>query len=101
MNAREPARWASIRYRDFYDVPRAFVVEKDGNRYFFTSEFDEAGDEYSDTYRVYRLTPDALLAEGAWDAPSMGGALVGEVPVSSVRFDETRRKAVDVNGWAF
>ena len=34
------AGWIPIRYRDFYDVPRAVVVEFRGKLYLFDSLFD-------------------------------------------------------------
>jgi hypothetical protein len=32
-----------IRYRDFYDIPRAFVIEHPGETLFFDCSFDERG----------------------------------------------------------
>lgn len=86
-----------IQYRDFYDVPRIFIVVDDGTHYLFNAPFDKAVDDYSDTYAVSVLPP--LTSEelaGSWE--SLPGKAIGHlapVPVSSVRFDPTLRHAVE------
>jgi hypothetical protein len=89
--------WIPIRYRDFYDVPRAFVIEYGGTVFFFDGGFDERLDEYPDRYRVYKLNPDRSgdLEHSSWEGLESSGVLVGEVPVSQIRFDDTLREAVD------
>jgi hypothetical protein len=86
-----------IRYRDFHDVPRAFVVEHAGSTFFFDSPFDEEADEYPDTYRVYTLDPARAmgLGERSWVDLASDGRLIGEIPVDRVRFDATKRAAID------
>jgi len=37
--------WLSIRYRDFYDIPRAVVVEWCDLLYLFDCPFDEEADD--------------------------------------------------------
>lgn len=88
--------WLPIRYRDFYDVPRAFVVEYEGSLYLFDCPFDSHADEYPPNYSVYRL-PSASVGslEGSWEGLSIQGRLLRELPVSSVRFDATKRCSVD------
>lgn len=89
--------WILIRYRDFHDVPRAFVVEHAGSTLFFDCPFDGLADEYPDVYRVYRLDPAraTALGEGAWADLAGDGSLIGEIPVDRVRFDATKRAAID------
>lgn len=87
----------SIRYRDFYDVPRAFVVERAGSLYFFDCPFDERADDYPDRYRVYRLDSalSPSLDKGSWESLANQGQFVGEVLATRVQFDPTRRAAID------
>jgi hypothetical protein len=89
--------WIPIRYRDFYDYPRAFVVEHTGALFFFDCPFDERADDYPDHYRVYRLPPalGAALDAGSWSELASQGTLVADVPVARVTFDDTRRHAID------
>jgi hypothetical protein len=89
--------WAPIRYRDFYDIPRAFVVERDGSLFFFDCGFEQRIDDYPDRIRVYRLpsTPAETLDKGSWEGLASLGAFVGEVPTSAVKFDGTKRVAID------
>jgi hypothetical protein len=89
--------WIPIRYRDFYDIPRAFVVERAGALYLFDCLFDEHLDEYPDRYNVYRLDPELApsLDTGSWQSLASKGKSVGEIPTERVQFDATRRAAVD------
>ena len=88
---------AEITYREFYDVPRMFVVSYRGKQYLFDGTFDESADEYPDTYQVYvlpKLGRDEL--NGSWVGLSDNAEEhLGEVLVSSVVFDESRRRAID------
>ena len=67
--------WTPIRYRDFFDIPRAFVVEYTGDLYFFDCPFDQRVDEYPDHYDVYRLETSAALdlTTDSWQSLSAGG----------------------------
>lgn len=96
--------WLPIRYREFYDVPRSFVVEHGGASYLFDCVFDEKTDDYPGTYQIYRLARDRLSAvdaPGSWAELAEGATHVGEIPTAAVRFDETRRQAVqdEVTNW--
>ena len=88
--------WPHIQYRDFYDRPRAFLVEWRGVTYFFDSPFLEATDEYSPTYAVTQL-PSSIEFDGAgtWEGIASLGKTLGSVPVESVEFDETLRDRVN------
>ncbi len=88
--------WLPIQYREFYDVPRSIVVEYEGALYLFESALDDALDDYSEVYQVYRL-PIVLRDQlNTWDTRSwidlaLAGIHIGEVPVASVELDETKR----------
>ena len=84
-------------YRDFWDVPRMFVVEADGRTLLFDCVFDEEVEDYADTYRVYlmpSLTEREL--EGSWaELATRALRSLATIPVASVRFDPTNRTFVD------
>ena len=87
----------SITYREFYDVPRLFVVERDGTAYLFECPFDPDADDYSDRYTVYAL-PGGTFQDlsGSWASlRQRGRRLPADVPVAAVVFDPTRRAYVD------
>lgn len=89
--------WVPIRYREFYDVPRSFLAEHQGHTYLFDCPFDEHTDEYPDHYRVSRLAGEFELPDeiASWTRLAQRGAFVAEVPVTALKFDPTRRAAVD------
>ena len=91
------AATAEIIYREFYDLPRMFVVSYSGKQYLFDGTFDEVLDEYPDTYQVYvlpNLSHHGL--NGSWVGLSeKAEEHIGEVLVSRVVFDESRRRAID------
>jgi hypothetical protein len=91
------ATTAEILYRDFWDVPRMFIVQHDGQRYLFDCKFNQSADEYEDMYQVYalpELTENEL--DGSWEGLSEKAEVhIGEVLVSSVVFDPTKRRAID------
>lgn len=89
--------WIPLTYRDFYDVPRAFIVEHAGSVYFFDCPFDDSADEYPGFYWVYQMAqePSSLTDRVSWEGLAARGKPVGKVPVELVRFDESRRVAVD------
>ena len=92
-----PEDWLPIRYRDFHDVPRAFVVEHRGQLLFFDCPFDDALDDYPDHYSVIRLPPAAstLVSQASWTGLASEGTVIGRIPVREVRFDPSRRAAID------
>ena len=92
-------RWASIKYREFWDVPRIFFVENEGHLYLFDCLFDRDLEDYPDEYQIFVMPP---LSEadfsGSWaDMRHRSVARVGTVPVSAVRFDPTKRAAIDAD----
>ncbi|HWL40541.1 MAG TPA: hypothetical protein VNO75_09910 [Gemmatimonadaceae bacterium] len=88
--------WLPIRYREFYDVPREFVVERDGEAYYFTCPFNDQADDYAAIYQVYRLHAGAAVGHAAsWAGLERLGSPVGQVNVAHVTFDATKRAAVE------
>jgi hypothetical protein len=87
----------AIKYRDFYDVPRIFLTSHEGVHFLFDCKFDDALDEYPNSYKVYLMPPlsDSDLS-GSWDGlPKLAIRYVGEVPLSDVKFDRTLRSEID------
>jgi len=91
--------WLSMRYRDFYDVPRLVAVEYGGRVYLLDSPFEERTDEYADHYTIYRLPESAvaLLERPSWEGLASVGEEIGRVPVTDVEFDETKRERVNAS----
>jgi hypothetical protein len=91
--------WLPIEYRDFYDVPRMIVVERRGQLYLFDAPFDDAADDYADHYAVYRLPESAReeVGSNSWVGLAAAGQRVGDVAVSEVELDETKRRLINDN----
>lgn len=88
--------WLPIRYRDFYDVPRAVVVEFRGDLYLFDCLFDHDADDYEPSYSVYRLPPEIGDIDAiSWTDLGHRGERIGSVDVPGVEFDTTRREALN------
>jgi hypothetical protein len=86
-----------IVYREFYDVPRMLIVSRRGLKLLLDSPFDDSLDEYSPTYRVY-VFPNEVDEHTlkSWEAlPQMATKSLGEIPVTQVVFDATKRAEVD------
>lgn len=89
----------SIQYRDFYDLPRIFLLRHEGRLLLLDSPFDENTDEYSAYYDVYLMPelPQETL-QGSWGhLRESASRLLGRIPVAAVVFDATRRKAIDTD----
>ena len=93
------ARWIPIRYREFYDVPRAFVTTHEGRTFLFDCTFSEELDEYLAEYAVYRLGDE--IRDGidsiSWKGISEGLERVGTIPVAAVVFDATKRASISAD----
>lgn len=104
-----PARkWLRIvAYSGFHDVPRRIVaLDAEFTLWLFDSPFDDAADEYTDDYAVYRIGTDTLEAKRVLHGPSArenlpAEAYAGTVPVANVEFDATRRHTLFVHNRAF
>jgi len=89
--------WLSMRYRDFYDIPRAVVVDWESTLYLFDCLYDHGLDDFEPTYTVYRL-PDELrgsLDHMSWTDLGHRGERVGSVPTRDVEFDPSRRESIN------
>jgi len=89
--------WPAIRYRDFYDVPRAVVVEWQGSLYLFDCLFDHDVDDYEPAYVVSRV-PNELrdrIDEVSWTDLGHRSEHVGVVPTADVEFDATYRRRIN------
>jgi hypothetical protein len=89
--------WAPIKYMGFWDVPLIILIPYKQELFLFDCAFDEALDDYSDSYKVYTL-PDLKVEELPADWTKLhlrANRYLGEVPVSKVQFDPTRRRAID------
>ncbi len=88
---------ATIQYRDFWNVPRNFVTSYWGRPLLFDCPLDDETEDFPDFYNVYLLpplTPEELA--GSWeDLHTRAITSLGQVPISQVRFDPTKRREID------
>jgi hypothetical protein len=101
-----------ISYRDFWDLPRIFVVRHQGRFLLFDCRFDEVLEDYPDEYRIHILPDDAVVAAkyfgelldspqespaNSWDElVQLAGPPVSTVKCRQLRFDgATRCRTVD------
>ena len=92
------ARWSSIVYREFYEVPRRVVARDASGTYFFWCRFVEAHDDYRDFYDVYRMPPltDQEL-RGSWvGLENRALEHLGSMATHSLSFD-SERPALDLD----
>jgi hypothetical protein len=90
-------QWAPIRYMGFWDVPLNFLVAYNGQWFLFDCPFDEEIEDYSENYQVY-LMPEIPIEELPQDwttLPTRAIRRLGEVSVSNVTFDPTKRRQID------
>ncbi len=88
-----------IRYRDFWDFPRIFLVNYLDGTYLFDCEFDERMEDYSQEYKVY-LMPlifEKDLGKSWKDLYTSSINLISTISIYNVEFDETKRKFVNRN----
>ncbi len=94
----ELAEIIPFRYGGFWDVPRYILLRYRERTLLLQSPFDDSMDEYPNVYSVYQV-PDAIsqsVLGGDWTL--LEGAelrFVGEVPISTVAFDPTKRQTLD------
>ena len=91
--------WAPIRYMGFWDVPRIFLTRYKGQTFLFDCPFDEQLEDDSDSYRVYRM-PDLAEEDLPKDWTTLhqrATSFLGEIPVVRVRFDDSRRREVELS----
>ena len=96
--------WLPFIYRDFYDLPRAILMDHEGTAYFLECSFDEGVDEYPDDFAVYVLPPatarKARDPGASWIGLTRNGRLVGHVPVDQVHFDRSLRRLIRADVFA-
>jgi hypothetical protein len=88
--------WVQINYRDFWDVPRIFFAEYEGELYLFDCQFDRELEDYPNSYRAFlmpELTEEDFAAPWAnlWRRAEMS---LGTVAIPAVTFDPTKRAAI-------
>jgi hypothetical protein len=88
--------WLPIRYRDFYHIPRMFLVQKGNETYLFHCAFEDESDGYSSLYHVYKLNCEAVPEDetASWTDLPHAGVCVRDIPTGAAEFDESRRSLV-------
>jgi len=91
------SEWPPIRYRDFYDLPRAVVVEWNDVLYLLDSLFDTELDDYEPFYVIYRIPAElrGRIDEISWTDLGHRSERVGVVPMAEVEFDKSRRQRIN------
>ena len=89
--------WAVIHYREFYDFPRAFIVEHQGDLLFFDCPFSDTLDDYEADFTVSRVSSELKEQIDRIPWTNLGDHLhrVGFVPTKAVIFDHTKRHAIN------
>jgi hypothetical protein len=87
--------WEKIEYREFWDVPRLFIVRHNEMIYLFNSKFDAERDDYPDFYKVYLLKESDVESKNWEEKISEGSPFLGEIQIRDIKFDVTRRKDID------
>jgi hypothetical protein len=93
-----------IQYRDFYDVPRLFVVRHKNRLILFECPFDDATEDYDLVYNIYDLVSndERVVHESDWrPLLSQDKRLLGSVPINDVQFDSTQRRSINSDVLAF
>ena len=88
---------APIRYREFWDVPRIFLVPYKGKWFLFDCPFDESMEDFPDSYRVYIIPePSEEELADSWDKlHEKATRCSGEVPIAKVHLDPSKRREID------
>ena len=91
------AEMIPIIYRDFYDLPRMFVVSFHEKQFLFDCPFNEETEEYQNSYYVCLMPKlSEFDLEGSWDLlTEKAVSRLGSITVSDVHFDKTCRKYMD------
>ena len=94
--------WPRISYRDFYDIPRAFVARWKGSSYFFDCPYDENLGDYGPRFAVSRLPSSVVgrLEDTSWSDLGSLGEAVGFVEAARLQFDPTRRHSISPDVFA-
>jgi hypothetical protein len=94
------ARMIPFKYAGFFDVPRYIFLSYRDRLLLLRSEFDDDLDEYEANYTVFIL-PESVgdcVQKGNWDFYNKTAMTeVGQIPVNTVKFDETNRNELDAS----
>lgn len=94
----EMVNWVDIiEYRDFYDVPRVFLVEFEGSVYLFDSPFEDSIDDYGERYAVYEIAANIVenLPRDWTDISRQAVSCCGTVSIDDVTFDSGKRQRIE------
>ena len=81
------SEWILIDYRNYWDAPREFVVRRGDEAHLFESLLDEARDDYSPEFRVYRIPLAAVETPiSRWDELHRIWERLPDIPVDQLRF---------------
>ena len=88
--------WIPFIYREFWDVPRALVVQWDERTLFFDCLLDLETEEYPGFCSVYELPSELvpMLPTMSWTDLRHHGECVGSLGVGDLEFDESKRSLV-------
>ena len=88
--------WLPIVYAEFYDIPRAFLVNFHDKSYFFDCAFSESLDDYLNEFVVFQLHKTIALDSATlpWDKLHTQGKRICSISVANVVFDDSKRKSV-------
>ena len=90
----------SFKYGGFFDVPRYIVLSYRELILLLRSEFDDKLDDYEANYSVFTL-PESVrdsVLEGNWEFYNKTPMTeIGQIPVSSVVFDQSKRAELDAS----
>lgn len=93
--------WIPFRYFGYWDVPLVFTLRRGKDVLLFERAFDETLDDYDPCYTVSSVPaesyPPGTTGSMLKDLPWMR---IGEVPVSGLTFDPTRRSCVSLESLA-
>lgn len=89
--------WLPIRYRGYWDIPRMILVRYANRLFMFDCPFDHDLDDYREHFTVYLLPniPDEDTPDDWTTLLPRATRLVGTVSAADVKFDPTRRAAID------
>jgi len=89
-----------FRYGGYWDFPRTIVLRYRSAIFLLHGLFNEGRDEFPEDYSVYRVpvsTEDALEIESWMFWPNESFEYLGQLPIQSITFDPTQRKALDAS----
>jgi hypothetical protein len=85
-----------LQFRDFWDVPRIFLVSYGSHILLFDCKFDEKSEDFAKTYHVLLMPVlSDIQLNGSWENLSENAiASLGEIAISDIIFDDSRRQFI-------